>query len=75
MVLLRLVERKCFHRFDKYLNFSNPLIAETFDPHACGWAYGMNVFDKYYCCISQIKPNASKLISPLKIECELICSL
>lgn len=34
-----------FHRFDRYLNFSNPLIAETFDPHACGWAYGMNVFD------------------------------
>ncbi|XP_010538434.1 PREDICTED: probable galacturonosyltransferase 4 [Tarenaya hassleriana] len=34
-----------FHRFDRYLNFSNPLIAENFDPHACGWAYGMNIFD------------------------------
>lgn len=34
-----------FHRFDKYLNFSNPLIASSFDPQACGWAYGMNVFD------------------------------
>ncbi|KAG8049810.1 hypothetical protein GUJ93_ZPchr0009g1402 [Zizania palustris] len=34
-----------FHRFDKYLNFSNPLIANNFDPRACGWAYGMNVFD------------------------------
>ncbi|KAK7363886.1 hypothetical protein VNO77_06046 [Canavalia gladiata] len=34
-----------FHRFDRYLNFSNPLIAKKFDPHACGWAYGMNVFD------------------------------
>jgi alpha-1,4-galacturonosyltransferase len=34
-----------FHRFDKYLNFSNPLIASNFDPRACGWAYGMNVFD------------------------------
>ncbi|XP_057724080.1 probable galacturonosyltransferase 4 [Arachis stenosperma] len=34
-----------FHRFDRYLNFSNPLIAKNFDPHACGWAYGMNVFD------------------------------
>ncbi|XP_020267377.1 probable galacturonosyltransferase 4 isoform X2 [Asparagus officinalis] len=34
-----------FHRFDKYLNFSNPLISKNFDPHACGWAYGMNVFD------------------------------
>src|SRR5579883_81422 len=30
---------------DKYLNFSNPLIAKNFDPHACGWAYGMNMFD------------------------------
>uniref|UniRef100_A0A0C9S0P4 Hexosyltransferase n=1 Tax=Wollemia nobilis TaxID=56998 RepID=A0A0C9S0P4_9CONI len=34
-----------FHRFDKYLNFSNPLIARNFDPNACGWAYGMNMFD------------------------------
>uniref|UniRef100_A0A0D9XEW9 Hexosyltransferase n=1 Tax=Leersia perrieri TaxID=77586 RepID=A0A0D9XEW9_9ORYZ len=34
-----------FHRFDKYLNFSNPLIANNFDPRACGWAYGMNIFD------------------------------
>ncbi|PKA49165.1 putative galacturonosyltransferase 4 [Apostasia shenzhenica] len=34
-----------FHRFDRYLNFSNPLIAKNFDPHACGWAYGMNVFN------------------------------
>ncbi|KAJ6802883.1 putative galacturonosyltransferase 4 [Iris pallida] len=34
-----------FHRFDRYLNFSHPLIAKSFDPHACGWAYGMNVFD------------------------------
>lgn len=34
-----------FHWFDKYLNFSNPLIASNFDPHACGWAYGMNIFD------------------------------
>lgn len=34
-----------FHRFDKYLNFSNPLIAERFDSNACGWAYGMNIFD------------------------------
>ncbi|KAL6844704.1 hypothetical protein ACP4OV_025363 [Aristida adscensionis] len=37
--------RETFHRFDKYLNFSNPLIAENFDPYACGWAYGMNIFD------------------------------
>ncbi|KAM7508722.1 hypothetical protein LguiA_019175 [Lonicera macranthoides] len=34
-----------FHRFDKYLNFSNPNIARNFDPNACGWAYGMNMFD------------------------------
>jgi alpha-1,4-galacturonosyltransferase len=34
-----------FHRFDRYLNFSNPLIAKSFDPRACGWAFGMNIFD------------------------------
>lgn len=34
-----------FHRYDKYLNFSNPHIARNFDPNACGWAYGMNMFD------------------------------
>ncbi|XP_057509247.1 polygalacturonate 4-alpha-galacturonosyltransferase-like isoform X3 [Actinidia eriantha] len=34
-----------FHRFDKYLNFSNPHIARNFNPNACGWAYGMNIFD------------------------------
>ncbi|KAM0049129.1 putative polygalacturonate 4-alpha-galacturonosyltransferase [Helianthus debilis subsp. tardiflorus] len=34
-----------FHRFDRYLNFLNPIIAKNFDPHVCGWAYGMNVFD------------------------------
>ncbi|CAK7323383.1 unnamed protein product [Dovyalis caffra] len=34
-----------FHRFDRYLNFSNPLISKNFDPRACGWAYGMNLFD------------------------------
>ncbi|KAJ4704140.1 Hexosyltransferase [Melia azedarach] len=34
-----------FHRFDRYLNFSNPLISKNFEPRACGWAYGMNVFD------------------------------
>lgn len=36
---------KSFHRFDKYLNFANPYIARNFDPHACGWAFGMNIFD------------------------------
>ncbi|KAL3521790.1 hypothetical protein ACH5RR_014624 [Cinchona calisaya] len=34
-----------FHRFDRYLNFSNPLISEKFDPRACGWAFGMNIVD------------------------------
>lgn len=34
-----------FHRFDRYLNFSNPLISENFDPRACGWAFGMNIID------------------------------
>ncbi|KAK9065228.1 hypothetical protein SSX86_016611 [Deinandra increscens subsp. villosa] len=34
-----------FHRFDRYLNFSNPIIAKNFSPRACGWAYGMNIFD------------------------------
>nr|ACG33522.1 transferase, transferring glycosyl groups [Zea mays] len=34
-----------FHRYDRYLNFSNPVITKSFDPHACVWAFGMNVFD------------------------------
>nr|XP_016452929.1 PREDICTED: probable galacturonosyltransferase 4 isoform X2 [Nicotiana tabacum]XP_016452930.1 PREDICTED: probable galacturonosyltransferase 4 isoform X2 [Nicotiana tabacum] len=34
-----------FHRFDRYLNFSNPLISKHFDSRACGWAFGMNIFD------------------------------
>eukprot|EP00257_Ricinus_communis_P024314 XP_015584492.1 polygalacturonate 4-alpha-galacturonosyltransferase isoform X2 [Ricinus communis] len=34
-----------FHRFDKYLNFTNPHIARNFNPNDCGWAYGMNIFD------------------------------
>ncbi|KAK9084001.1 hypothetical protein Scep_030472 [Stephania cephalantha] len=34
-----------FHRFHTYLNFSDILIKQNFDPNACGWAYGMNIFD------------------------------
>ncbi|KAL2328270.1 hypothetical protein Fmac_021697 [Flemingia macrophylla] len=34
-----------FHRYHKYLNYSHPLIRGHFDPDACGWAFGMNVFD------------------------------
>ncbi|KAL6011946.1 hypothetical protein ACLOJK_002412 [Asimina triloba] len=37
--------KESFHRFDKYLNFSNPLISENFDANAFGWAFGMNMFD------------------------------
>lgn len=37
--------KESFHRFDKYLNFTNPKISNNFDPNACGWAYGMNIFD------------------------------
>ncbi|KAJ8767010.1 hypothetical protein K2173_012519 [Erythroxylum novogranatense] len=37
--------KESFHRFDKYLNFSNPNIYENFNPNACGWAFGMNMFD------------------------------
>ncbi|OAY60354.1 probable galacturonosyltransferase 9 [Manihot esculenta] len=34
-----------FHRFAQYFNFSHPLIKERFNPKACAWAYGMNIFD------------------------------
>nr|GLL17765.1 probable galacturonosyltransferase 10 [Ipomoea trifida]GMC47534.1 probable galacturonosyltransferase 10 [Ipomoea batatas]GMC53548.1 probable galacturonosyltransferase 10 [Ipomoea batatas]GMC53798.1 probable galacturonosyltransferase 10 [Ipomoea batatas] len=34
-----------FHRYHKYLNYSHPLIRAHFDPDACGWAFGMNIFD------------------------------
>ncbi|WOG87840.1 hypothetical protein DCAR_0207072 [Daucus carota subsp. sativus] len=37
--------KESFHRLDKYLSFSNPNIYENFDPNACGWAFGMNMFD------------------------------
>lgn len=36
-----------YHRFYKFLNFSNPLISSKFDPQACGWAFGVNVFDLF----------------------------
>ncbi|KAI3768442.1 hypothetical protein L2E82_19119 [Cichorium intybus] len=34
-----------FHRYAQYLNFSNPLIKDKFNPKACAWAFGMNIFD------------------------------
>ncbi|KAG6653660.1 hypothetical protein CIPAW_05G092200 [Carya illinoinensis] len=37
--------KESFHRFDKYLNFSNRTISENFDHNACGWAFGMSIFD------------------------------
>lgn len=37
--------KESFHRFDKYLNFSHPKVSQNFDPNACGWAFGMNMFD------------------------------
>ncbi|WOL17675.1 hypothetical protein Cni_G26468 [Canna indica] len=36
---------EAFHRFYKYLNFSNPIINSKFDPQSCGWAFGMNIID------------------------------
>ncbi|XP_020268209.1 probable galacturonosyltransferase 11 isoform X2 [Asparagus officinalis] len=29
----------------RYLNFSDTRISAKFDPQACGWAIGMNIFD------------------------------
>ncbi|KAJ8551170.1 hypothetical protein K7X08_000540 [Anisodus acutangulus] len=34
-----------FHGYVQYLNFSHPLIREKFNPKACAWAFGMNIFD------------------------------
>ncbi|KMZ60254.1 Glycosyltransferase [Zostera marina] len=32
-------------RFERYFNFSHPLIAQNLNPNECAWAYGMNIFD------------------------------
>ncbi|PWA99739.1 Glycosyl transferase, family 8 [Artemisia annua] len=34
-----------FNRYARYLNFSHPLIRDRFNPKACAWAFGMNMFD------------------------------
>lgn len=34
-----------FRRYGKYLNFSEPAVRERFNPSACAWSYGVNVFD------------------------------
>ncbi|CAN6306282.1 unnamed protein product [Urochloa humidicola] len=46
-----------FHRYHKYLNFSHPTISSKIDPHTCGWAFGMNIFD----LIAWRKANATSL--------------
>ncbi|KAL5989834.1 hypothetical protein ACLOJK_010729 [Asimina triloba] len=32
-------------RYADYLNFSNPIISDRFEPGTCAWLHGMNVFD------------------------------
>jgi len=34
-----------FRRYRKYLNFTQPIVRDRFNPGACAWAYGVNVFD------------------------------
>ncbi|CAD6339742.1 unnamed protein product [Miscanthus lutarioriparius] len=34
-----------FRRYRKYLNFTQPIVLDRFNPSACAWAYGVNVFD------------------------------
>ncbi|KAJ1281034.1 hypothetical protein BS78_04G277900 [Paspalum vaginatum] len=34
-----------FRRYGKYLNFSDPVVQESFSPRVCAWSYGVNVFD------------------------------
>ncbi|KAK4763412.1 hypothetical protein SAY86_009180 [Trapa natans] len=34
-----------FWRMDKFIDFSEPFVAERFDPNKCTWAFGMNLFD------------------------------
>ncbi|KAK4780281.1 hypothetical protein SAY87_016387 [Trapa incisa] len=34
-----------FWRMDKFIDFSDPFVAERFDPNTCTWAFGMNLFD------------------------------
>ncbi|ONI08952.1 hypothetical protein PRUPE_5G209400 [Prunus persica] len=38
---------EAFHRYYKYLNFSNTIISSKFDPQACGWAFA-NVTARYH---------------------------
>jgi alpha-1,4-galacturonosyltransferase len=34
-----------FHRIDAFINFSDPLIGQSFDVNSCTWAFGVNLFD------------------------------
>ncbi|XP_072978341.1 probable galacturonosyltransferase 6 [Typha angustifolia] len=38
-------EGKLSHQLQVLLNFSDPIIANSFDPKACVWAFGMNMFN------------------------------
>ncbi|KAG8364454.1 hypothetical protein BUALT_Bualt19G0130500 [Buddleja alternifolia] len=51
-----------FHRFNKYLNFSNSRISDNFDPNACGWAFGMNIFDLQEWISIVGKPNEERTL-------------
>ncbi|KAG8076356.1 hypothetical protein GUJ93_ZPchr0006g44519 [Zizania palustris] len=34
-----------FRRYGKYLNFTQEIVQERFNPGSCAWAYGVNVYD------------------------------
>lgn len=34
-----------FRRMDKFINFTDSIVAKKFDANTCTWAFGMNVFD------------------------------
>ncbi|XP_027358126.1 probable galacturonosyltransferase 9 [Abrus precatorius] len=34
-----------FHRYAQYMNFSHPLIKDSFNPKSCAWTYGVNIFN------------------------------
>ncbi|XP_008809051.1 probable galacturonosyltransferase 6 isoform X3 [Phoenix dactylifera] len=38
-------EGEAFNRLEMLVNFSDPVIASSFDAKACLWAFGMNMFD------------------------------
>lgn len=38
-------EGEAFSQLEMLVNFSDPIIASSFDAKACPWAFGMNIFD------------------------------